>query len=357
MPRFTSKLIERTEIAEGTLAFGFERPAGFAFTAGQFVTLTLPDPLYNDAKGSSRTFSIASPPQETDRLLVATRLTGSAFKRSLAEAPLGAPVSIFGPAGDFTLPADAAIPLVFIAGGIGITPFRSMVLDAVSQRRPHRIMLIYSNRTPEGAAFHDELARVAAAHPSFRYLPTMTQAENVRQPWLGERRAVSAAFLRDCIEDIASPIFFVAGPSGLVAAVTEAVLAAGAAPAHVRAEEFAGYEKPHVETGSAAGPSRTSFVAVAQQRDLAPGQVKAVAANGRQIVLCNVAGRFYALADECPHAGGLLSEGELVGQSIVCPLHGAAFDVATGAVLEPPADEGVAGYAVRVVGGAIEVEI
>ena len=147
MPRFASKLVKRSDVADGTTAFAFERPAGFDFVAGQYLTVTLPDPLYDDPKGNLRTFSIASPPHETNHLLVATRMTGSPFKRSLAEAPLGAAVSIFGPAGDFTLPAVAATPLVFIAGGIGITPFRSMILTAAhghvassdhpSIRQPH----------------------------------------------------------------------------------------------------------------------------------------------------------------------------------------------------------------------------
>ena len=80
MPRFTTRLIDRTEVADGTLAFAFERPAGFEFTAGQYLTITLPDPLYNDEKGNSRTFSIASPPQDAGRLVIATRMTGSALE-------------------------------------------------------------------------------------------------------------------------------------------------------------------------------------------------------------------------------------------------------------------------------------
>ena len=97
MPRFATKLIERHEVAEGTMAFVLERPAGFDFTAGQYLTITLPDPPYNDAKGNSRTFSIASAPQETGHLLIATRMTGSALKRSLAEVPLGTPVEHLRP--------------------------------------------------------------------------------------------------------------------------------------------------------------------------------------------------------------------------------------------------------------------
>ena len=242
MPRFQSKLIDRFEVAEGTISFAFERPAGFDFTAGQFMTITLPEPSYNDEKGNRRTFSIASPPQETGFLLIATRMTGSALKRSLAEMPLGSPVSVLGPAGYFTLHADSAVPAVFIAGGIGITPFRSMVLDAASRQLPYRITLIYSNRVPEGAAFSEELARAAETDANLTYVPTMTQADASRLAWNGERRLVDAQFLRDYVSDMTGPIFYVAGPPGLVAAVVRTVLDAGADPAHIRSEEFEGYK-------------------------------------------------------------------------------------------------------------------
>jgi ferredoxin-NADP reductase len=241
MPRFTSRLIDRFGVAEGTMAFAFERPAGFAFTAGQFVTITLPNPLYTDEKGNRRIFSIASAPQEDGRLVVATRMTGSAFKRTLAEVALGAEVTLFGPGGSFTLGPDSSTPVAFIAGGIGITPFRSMILDAVSRNLLQPITLVYSNRNPEGAAFHAELAHIAETYSSLTYVPTMTQAETSKQLWDGERRLVSAEFLRDHIGDMAAPTFYLVGPPGMVTAVTKTVLEAGADPAHVRAEEFKGY--------------------------------------------------------------------------------------------------------------------
>jgi ferredoxin-NADP reductase len=241
MPRVGSRLIERIEVAEGTVAFAFDRPAGFDFTAGQFLIIVLPDPPYDDAEGNRRVFSIASPPQATGKLQIATRMTGSALKRSLAEVTLGAPVELSGPSGSFTLHTDSSVPTVFIAGGIGITPFRSMVHDAVNRRLPHQITLIYSNRTPEGAAFHGEFSRIAETHAHFKYIPTMTQAEKSRQSWDGERRYVNAEFLRDHIGDVTTPAFYLAGPPGLVAGIAKAVIEAGADPAHIRSEEFAGY--------------------------------------------------------------------------------------------------------------------
>jgi ferredoxin-NADP reductase len=241
MPRFPSKLIDRFEVAEGTRAFAFERPAGFEFTAGQFLTITLPDPPYTDERGNRRTFSIASPPQDAGRLLVATRMTGSALKRSLAEAPRGTAVSLFGPAGCFTLHADPGAPAVFVAGGIGITPFRSILHDAASRQLLHPMTLVYSNRTPQGAAFYPELIEIAGRLPNFRFVPTMTDAGAARPPWTGERRRMSADLMREVIGDMTAPIFYLAGPPGLVAAVSKAVLEAGADPEHLRSEEFEGY--------------------------------------------------------------------------------------------------------------------
>jgi len=241
MPRVATKLNDRIEVAEGTMAFAFERPPAWDFIAGQFVVVVLPNPPYDDAEGNRRVFSIASPPHDRTQLQIVTRMTGTAMKRSLAEVPLGTLVELAGPSGEFVLPSEAAHPVVFIAGGIGITPFRSMVQDVIHRRLPHQITLIYSNRTPEGTAFHPEFSSLALAHPQIRYVPTMTQAEKSSRPWNGERRRLTPEFLSTHVADIPAALFFLAGPPGLVAAATKAVLAAGVDPTRVRAEEFAGY--------------------------------------------------------------------------------------------------------------------
>jgi ferredoxin-NADP reductase len=241
MPKFATKLIERNEVADGTMAFAFERPADFNFTAGQFLMVILSNAPYNDSKGERRAFSIASPPQETERLQITTRMTGSALKRSLAEIPLGTPVELFGPAGSFMLHRASSMPAVFIAGGIGITPFRSIINDALARHLTHQITLVYSNRNPEGAAFHDEFVRIADEHTKFKYVPTMTDADKSHQPWSGLRRSVDAHFLREHIGDIMTPMFYIAGPPGMVAGITKAVIAAGTDSARVRSEKFEGY--------------------------------------------------------------------------------------------------------------------
>jgi len=99
------------------------------------------------------------------------------------------------------------------------------------------------------------------------------------------------------------------------------------------------------------------FVKVARTDEIAPGQGKMVEVSGKKIALFNMEGSFYAIDDTCTHRGGPLSEGVLEGNQVICPWHGATYDVTTGDALGPPAPKGVARYNVRVEGSSIEVEI
>jgi nitrite reductase (NADH) small subunit len=99
------------------------------------------------------------------------------------------------------------------------------------------------------------------------------------------------------------------------------------------------------------------FVKVASTTDLAPGQGKRVEIQGRKIALFNLEGRYQAIDDACPHRGGPLSEGEVQGDVVTCPWHGATFKIPSGEVLSPPARAGVASYPTRVNGSDVEVEL
>ena len=133
MPAYIVQLKNREEVAHGTMAFHFEKPTGFEFKPGQSVDVTLLDPPPMDAEGAIRTFSIASAPYENE-LVVATRMRDTSFKRVFATLPLGTEMKLEGPSGSFTLHKNAAKPAVFLAGGIGITPFRSMEIGRASCR-------------------------------------------------------------------------------------------------------------------------------------------------------------------------------------------------------------------------------
>src|SRR5262245_34373993 len=112
-------LTRRETVAEGTMAFHFEKPAGFTHQAGQSMLITLTDPPETDSEGNSRTYTIASAPHEPE-LMIATRMRDTAFKRALKTAPTRTMVKVDGPDGQMVLHEDISRPAVFLAGGIGI---------------------------------------------------------------------------------------------------------------------------------------------------------------------------------------------------------------------------------------------
>ena len=240
MITYAIRLKKREEVAEGTMAFHFERPAGFQFKAGQYFLLTLIDPAETDAEGNDRTFSIASAPFESD-LIVATRMRDSAFKRVLKTIPIGTEVNMEGPYGSFVLHNDASRPAVLLAGGIGITPVRSMILQAAREKLPQRIYLFYSNRRPEDAAFLEELQKMENENPHYRLFGTMTDMEKSHQPWRGETGYIHREMIAKFIEDFSAPIYYVVGPPGMVGSMRSVLARAGVSNEKIRAEEFAGY--------------------------------------------------------------------------------------------------------------------
>ena len=238
MPSYQVKLVGREHPAEGTLAVRFEKPAGFNFKAGQAVVLELLDPPVGDGQ-KRRTFSLVSAPFE-GTLAIATRMRDTAFKRALKALPDGASMKLLGPIGQFTL-TDAARPAVFIAGGIGITPFMSMLRQAARDRSPRRLLLLYSNRRPEDAAFLGELQELERQNGNFRLFATMTDMGNSTRQWAGETGFIDADLIKRCIGELAAPLYYVVGPPAMVVAMQETLRAMGVAQDDIRSEEFYGY--------------------------------------------------------------------------------------------------------------------
>jgi ferredoxin-NADP reductase len=234
------RLTRRETVAEGTMAFHFSRPPGFQFRAGQSLAMSLVDPPETDGKGSTRTFTIASAPHEAE-LMIATRMRDSAFKRYLKAAPAGSPVRIDGPNGEMVLHDDPARPAVFLAGGIGITPFLSMARHASRERLPHRIYLFYSNRRPEDAAFLAELQEMERRNPSYHLIATMAEAEKSTQAWSGETGFIRRDMLERHLPELAMPVYYFAGPPAMTAAMQEMLQGIGIGEDAMRYEEFYGY--------------------------------------------------------------------------------------------------------------------
>jgi ferredoxin-NADP reductase len=228
-------------LCAGTTAFYFEKPKDFEFEAGQFVNFTLLSTGDTDLEGNTRALSIASAPHEGN-LMVATRLRATAFKRTLNSLPLGSELLLQGPYGSMTLPRKTTRPAVLLAGGIGITPFRSLIWNATQVESPRRILLFYSVRAPEEAAFLEELQEMERYNGRYKLICTVTQPEKVSKLWRGETGRISIEMLSKWIPDLSVPIYYIAGPPGMVAGVRQMLIGSGVAEEDIRAEEFYGYE-------------------------------------------------------------------------------------------------------------------
>lgn len=240
MPDYRVKLLNKTPVAEGTMAFSFAKPAGFSFKPGQSSDLTLLNPPETDAEGNVRTFSIVSAPSENN-LTFATRMRDTAFKRVLRNMAPDTEIKLEGPMGSFNLHKNAAKPAALLAGGIGITPFMSMAREAARQKDPHQIYLFYSNRRPEDTAFLDELTTLSLQNANFHLVATMTEMEKSKQSWDGERGFIDAAMLKRHLPALNGPVYYVAGPPAMVAAMRDMLVKAGVDEDDIRAEDFAGY--------------------------------------------------------------------------------------------------------------------
>lgn len=244
---YSLPLKSRSEVAEGTLEFRFDRPEAMTFKAGQTMDFTLIAPPETDDEGNARTFSINSAPDDAELMFV-TRLRDTAFKRVLRTMPLGTALKLEGPFGDFTLHNKASRPAVLLAGGIGIAPFRSIARRAAHERLAHRIFLFYSNKGPENAAFLSELADLEGANPNFTFVPTMDRMSDSHQPWKGETGRIDYALIEKYRRrgsaagtELPDPIYYMAGPAGMVAALRAMLNEAGVNDDDIRTEEFAGY--------------------------------------------------------------------------------------------------------------------
>lgn len=241
MPSCKVVLKERKTLCADTMAFYLNKPDDFEFEAGQFVNFTLLDSAHSDLRGSTRALSIASAPHERN-LMVAMRMRATAFKRGLNSLPIGTEVLLQGPYGWMTLPKSGNRPVVLLAGGIGITPFRSLVWQAAESLSPRKILLFYSVRVPEEAAFLEELQEMEHYNERYKLICTVTQPQKTRTPWQEETGRISIDMLSKWIPDLSAPIYYIAGPPGMVAGARKTLVDAGISEQDIRAEEFAGYE-------------------------------------------------------------------------------------------------------------------
>ncbi|HUJ75481.1 MAG TPA: FAD-dependent oxidoreductase, partial [bacterium] len=233
-------LRERRQIGPDLYSFTFDKPSWFRHLPGQYMEWSLPIHTA-DSRGTRRYFSLASSPTE-DQIMVVARFPSppSSFKAALLARSAGDLVTAGELAGDFTLPRGAGRPLAFIAGGIGITPFRSMVKNLLDRGEKRDIVLVYAANTEHELAFRDVFEE-AERTLGVKVVYVIRDAAGARPGWQGKVGLVDAPLLQQVLPDAAERLCFVSGPPAAVDAMTAALRSVGVKRTRIRTDFFPGY--------------------------------------------------------------------------------------------------------------------
>lgn len=241
---FSLPFVKKEYVAHETYSFYFDRSAApdFDFTAGQYIRMSLA--IENpDERGSSHYFTISSSPLNKEYLTITTKIVErpSTFKQTLASLTPGTPVRFFGPNGDFVLPEQSEKPVVFLAGGIGITPSHSMITFAAKTGSSFPMTLFVSFSTVEEAVFYDELKKIGQEHENVQIVYTVTHPEASSQPWQGETGRISGDMIKKYVQNVESCLYYISGPQKMVHAMAEITTQMRIPEGQVKKEDFPGY--------------------------------------------------------------------------------------------------------------------
>ncbi len=244
--KFTLPFVKREEIVSGVHAYHFDRkkfsskggPAsGWDFKPGQYVKMRLPHDN-PDEKGMGRDFSIACAPTRKNEIVIMTKDGSSSFKQTLANLKPGHVVEFRAPFGSFVLPETALQPQVLLTGGIGITPFISMVEYWVDKKLDFPLKLIASYSTAQEIILKDMFEKFDRSHPKFEYIPTVTHPNSSRD---GETGRIGKDLLEKYIPDLRNCTYYIVGPQAMNIALSKLLETEEIPEENIRLEDFFGY--------------------------------------------------------------------------------------------------------------------
>lgn len=233
-------LSEKRQIAADMYEFVFTSKGNFAYRPGEYMEWTLPHENV-DFRGNRRYFTIASSPTEnTIRLGVKILPGGSSFKKKLVSLNEKATILAGQLAGDFTLPKDVNRKLVFLAGGIGITPFRSMVKYLLDTKKKRDIVMLYSNKTADEIVYKDVFDQ-AEKQLAIKTIYTLTDTKHLPKEWKGEKGRVDAGMIQRYIPDYKQRMYYISGPHPMVTAYEDILKNLGISSSHIIIDYFPGF--------------------------------------------------------------------------------------------------------------------
>ncbi len=232
--------IKKEKVSVDTFSFYFERPVGFNYLPGQYMKIILNKKI-DDERGNSRYFTICSSPTEKDYLMITTKIIQSSFKKNLAELLGGEKVEFHGPYGTFVLDQFDPRPKVFFAGGIGITPFRSMSIFARDKNIRTPITLFASFNLSDDVIFMEELKEIEKRFDNFKYVPTVTKPELSHVKWTGEFGRIDADKIKKYVSDIIDSYCYIAGPGVMVLTLSQIMQSLDVGHTSIKTDSFPGY--------------------------------------------------------------------------------------------------------------------
>lgn len=233
---YTPLIKKEKNSADDAWNFYFERPVDFTYQAGQYIKMKL-DLKNPDNRGVTRYFTLSSSPTD-DFLMVTTRILKSTFKMRLGELKVGERVHMRGPWGDFVLSRESK-PRVFIAGGIGMTPFHSMLRYIGESNINIPILLFVSYKTPGRILYQNELEKITRGHRNIQIITTITKPEGTQ--WTGATGRINTELLRKHIANLYENIYYVAGPDPMVEEVEKLLKSIGIKKEQILTDGFPGY--------------------------------------------------------------------------------------------------------------------
>jgi len=227
---YVKEIIPRTY---NVTSFRFPRPATLSYKPGQYLFVT----IKSSGKNLSKTFSLSSSPTEKEHIEFTKKLTDSEFSNALRTLKVGDWAMIDAPHGKFTFEGENE-KIAFLAGGIGITPFRSICKYCTDMRLTAKIALLYGNRSESDIVFKKELEEMEKQNKNLKVVFILNEASNA---WKGATGVINAELLKKEVPDYKERVIYTCGPPPMVQAMEKLIRDLGLPPTQLKLEAFTGH--------------------------------------------------------------------------------------------------------------------